>query len=207
MSSIWRPRKIVWTKDTMYVARTDDNTVIEALPLHAIKAVIEMTDDVEGTFKHFQSMSGISLTRQKSLLAERREESDRVIQEGEDTTIGEDASFFSQKASVSSSLQIKTGSDSVIAGRSYYLSARNDHNPEELRQVIVSSLRAAVLVAQKKARAMSRFQKSQEQVRSVQGSMVFQIAMAILIMMVTMPSVSRQYRFVSDVSNTRRISR
>ena len=175
----------------MYVARPDENTVIEALPLHAIDTVIEMADDVEGSTKHVQGISGISqISRHKSFSAEKKAESERTLLDGEDISIGEDASFFSRKASVCSVLQVKTGSDSVIAGRSYYLSTRNDHNPEELRQVIVSSLLAAVLVAKKKAKAMSRFQNSQEQVRLVQGSMIFQITMAILIIMVAMPSAT-----------------
>jgi hypothetical protein len=45
-----------------------------------------------------------------------------------------------------------------------------------------------VLIAKKKAQAMTRFQNSQEKVRSVQSSMFFQIAMAILIMMVSRAS-------------------
>jgi hypothetical protein len=183
MISIWRQRHIIWTRDTLYVARPDETTVIDALPLHAIDAVIEMTDDVEGTIKQLQSIS-----RHKSVLAERRAESERAIHEAIDTSIGEDAAIFSRKASISSILQIKTGIDSVIAGRSYYLSTRNDHNPEQLRHAIVSSLWATVLIAKKKAQAMTRFQNSQEKVRSVQSSMFFQIAMAILIMMVSRAS-------------------
>jgi hypothetical protein len=174
----------------MYVARPDEKTIIEALPLHAIDAVIEMADDMEGNIKHMQGISSTSLmSRHKSLFTEKKAGSERVIHDsGEDTSIGEDASFFSRKASANSILQIKTGSDSVGGGRSYYLSTRNDHNPEELRQVIVSSLWAAVLVAKKKAHALSRFQNSQEKVRSIQGSMIFQIVMAVLIMMVAMPA-------------------
>jgi hypothetical protein len=192
----------------MYVARHDENTVIEALPLHTINTVIDMTDDVEGTLKQLPNVSGSSLMhRHRSQLAERKAGSERMIHEGEDTSVGEDASFFSRKASISSILQIKTGLDSVNAGRSYYLSTRNDHHPEELRQVIVTSLWSAVLVAKKKALAMTRFQNSQEHVRSIQGSMIFQITMAVLIMLVTMPPFGRQSCFGADAPNTRRISR
>ncbi len=81
--------------------------------------------------------------------------------------------------------QVKTALDSVIAGRTIYLSTRNDVDPEQRRQALVSALREAVSTAQKKALALSRFQKSQEIVRTVQKSFLFQILMSILIILVT----------------------
>jgi hypothetical protein len=96
-----------------------------------------------------------------------------------------DASFFSRNSTTSCVLQIKTIVDSVIAGRTLYLSTRLDHNPEQRRQAIVSSLCDAVAIARKKALVQSSFQKTQEQVRWVQGSLVFQTSMAILIMLVS----------------------
>ncbi len=89
-------------------------------------------------------------------------------------------------------MQIKTIMDSVIAGRTLYLSTRQDHSPEQQRQAIVTSLSDAVAIARKKAQVLSRFQKTQEQVRWVQSSMIFQMVMAVLIMLVSYVAPDRR---------------
>jgi hypothetical protein len=140
---------------------------------------VEMNDEPDSSIKQ-QSF----VIRPKNSFTENRDDPDETLRDIS-ATVAHDASFFSRNSASSCIMQIKTIRDSVIAGRTLYLSTRQDHNPEQLRQAIVSSLCEAVSSARKKALVLSNFQKSQEQVRSVQGSLVFQMAMASLIMLVS----------------------
>ncbi len=182
--SIWRPRRIVWTRDTFYVSRPGETTALDVLPLHEIQAVIETNDEPESTVKNLHGLGGASgvISKPNSFAEKKAITSLKNCEQSADEG---DASIFSQKASNRSILQIKTAVDSCIAGRTYYLSTRNDHHPEQKRHSIVSSLGDAVVVAQRKAIALSRFQKTQEKLRWVQGSFAFQITMAVLIMLVS----------------------
>ena len=173
LSSIWQEMRIVWTKDTLFVARPNETRIIDTLPLFEIQAVLDMNEEPDLAFK-----PGSLMGRSRSTYSEKKEPS-----EDNPASTG-DASIFSGKSAIKCVLQIKTVINSEIAGRTLYLSTRNDINPEQRRQAVVSSLWSAVVAAQKKALALSRFQKSQEKVRQVQGSLAFQIAMAILIMLV-----------------------
>ena len=189
VTRIWRPRRIIWTSDAFYLARPGDNKqFIDVLPLHEIEAVIVMNDATEASLKHSQftlnSESDI-FSRLKTSATDKKIESEATLPKNYNQQADEqDASIFSRNSSASSVLQIKTVVDSCTAGRTYYLSTRNDQSPEELRQLIVSGLGAAVAVARRKAIALSRFQKSQEYVQWFLGSFAFQIAMAVLIMLV-----------------------
>jgi hypothetical protein len=168
--------RIVWTKDTFYVARPNESRIIDSLPLFEIQAVMEMNEEADASFKS----TGV-MNRTKGVFADRKDGSQENIASAPEAT------FFSRNSTIKCVLQIKTVIDSEIAGRTLYLSTRNDTDPEQLRKAVVSSLWNAVEAARRKALAMSRFQKSQEKVRWVQGSLLFQIAMAILIMLVTIP--------------------
>jgi hypothetical protein len=177
----WDHRRVVWTKDQFYVARPNSLQAIESLPLNEIQAVMEMNDEPDVALKQ-ASFS----RRSKSSLTETKEETiDSRDHHREIDAAAQDAAFFSQNSATSCVLQIKTVLDSVIAGRTLYLSTRLDHSPEQQRQAIVSSLCDAVAVARKKALVMSSFQKTQEQVRRVQGSFAFQMTMASLIILVS----------------------
>jgi hypothetical protein len=174
------------------VARPGEITAIDVLPLHEIQAVIEMNDVTEATLKSIQSLNSTSgvFYRPKSFVTERKVDSEathKLQQPGDE----DDALIFSQNSSTSV-LQIKTVINSCIAGRAYYLSTRKDQSPEQRRQAIVSDLGAAVAVAQRKAIALSQFQRSQENVRWIQGSVAFQITMAVLITLVSAPPSHNQ---------------
>jgi hypothetical protein len=181
----------VWTKDAFYVARPNETNILDSIPLHEINDVMEMSDDPDAT--KFQQM------RSKQNVYSR---TDTERKDGPDgtrdimhPTIFNDSSFFSSKSSAKCVFQIKTALDGVVAGRTLFFSTRTETDPEQQRQAIVSTLKDAVATAHRKALVMSRFQKAQEAVRWIQGSLVFQIFMAILIMMVlNFPSFSSIYR-------------
>ena len=181
----WEQRRIVWTRDKFYVTRLNSCEAIETLPLNEIQAVVEMNDEPDALIKQqgFVSRAINSFTENKEEPEETLREHQRELD-----AAGHDAAFFSRNSTTSCVLQIKTIIDSVIAGRTLYLSTRLDHNPEHQRQAIASSLCDAVAVARKKALVMSSFQKTQEKVRRVQGSLAFQMAMAILIILVRPPA-------------------
>ena len=177
----WDHRRIVWTREKFYVTRLNSPEATETLPLNEIQAVVEMNDEPDVSLKQ---MSFIG--RPKNSLSENKEEPiDSRDYHGDIDSAAHDAAFFSRNSSTSCVLQIKTIMDSVIAGRTLYLSARLDQNPEHQRQAIVSSLSDAVATAKKKALVLSNFQKTQGQVQRVQGSFVFQMVMAALIMLVS----------------------
>ncbi len=143
---------------------------------------MEMNDEPDTNIKQ-QTF----VIRNKNSFHENKEETDDTLRDSsrDIETVAQDASFFSRNSATSCVMQIKTIMDSVIAGRTLYLSTRQDHSPEQLRQAIVTSLSDAVAIARKKAQVLSRFQKTQEQVRWVQSSMIFQMVMAALIMLVS----------------------
>jgi hypothetical protein len=180
----WDHRRIVWTRDQFYVTRINSLEAVEAIPLNEIQAVVEMNDEPDTVLKQPSF-----LTRPKNSVVENNEE---PVEASRDSNAAE-ASLFSRNSTTNCVLQIKTMMDSVIAGRTLYLSTRHDHNSEQQRQAIVSTLSDAVAVARKKALVLSSFQKSQEKVRRVQGSLAFQMAMAALIILVSTRSAPARH--------------
>ena len=202
----WELRRIVWTKDSLYVSPPNSTRAIDTLPLNEIQAVVEMNDEPDPNFKqpHVVNRSRSTYVdrkedddgsfrdnwhrsfvgRPKTSIADKKEDDDDLFRDRENCATSQDASLFSRNSTANCVLQVKTVVDSVIAGRTLYLSTRNDANPEQQRQTVVTSLSNAVVIAQRKAQAMSRFQKTQEQVRWLQGSNTFPMCMAALIMMV-----------------------
>jgi hypothetical protein len=198
----------VWTRDSLYVAPPNSTRAIETLPLNEIQAVVEMNDEPEsnskqlsflnrkcshkddddGSFRDSRPRSLVN--RARTLHSDKKQDDDGMFREKENSPTAQDASLFSRNSTANCDLQVKTVVESVIAGRTLYLSTRNDANPEQQRQTVVTSLSNAVVIAQRKALAMSHFQKTQEQVRWLQGSTAFQMCMAALIMMVTSKNLS-----------------
>jgi hypothetical protein len=178
LNSTWQQRQIMWTKEALYVARPNETIVIDSIPLNEIHAVLEMNDDSD-TLRLQQTFN----RSRNSFYTEKKDDAE-APKEIDPPTISNDASFFSRKFSAKFVLQIKTALDGVVAGRTLYLSTRSNQNSEDRRQALVSTLWDAVSIAHRKALVMSRFQKVQEKIRWIQGSLVFQISMAILIMMV-----------------------
>ena len=193
----------MWTRDSLYVAPPNSTRAIETLPLNEIQAVVEMNDEPEsnskqlsflnrkcshkddddGSFRDSRPRSLVN--RARTLHSDKKQDDDGMFREKENSPTAQDASLFSRNSTANCDLQVKTVVESVIAGRTLYLSTRLDHNPEQQRQAIVSTLCDAVAIARKKALVMSSFQKSQEKVRRVQSSLAFQIAMATLIILVS----------------------
>ena len=172
---IWQHRKVVWTKDTLFVCRGP--SAVDKVPLHEILSVTEMNDEFVG-IRPAQNRSYIF-----SSLSESRGKPD-CQQEKQDEAHVQKQKSFSTQGNLSNILQIKTVADGFNSGRTYYFSTREGANPELLRQNIVAKLSEHVLKAQRKAEAKSRFQRSQEKVQWLQRSMLFQTTVAVLIMMV-----------------------
>jgi hypothetical protein len=171
---ILRPRRIVWTKDDLFISRHGTLVVVDSIPLSEIDEVMEMNDE---TIPNTKALTGSSsLTPAKS--------TNSNLGEINDTENLYGGKKFLVHAQLSNILQIKTALNGYNSGKTYYLSTRQDANPELTRQTIVSQLSAKVKISKRKADAKSRFEKSQEQVQVVQGSLSFQLAMALLIMVV-----------------------
>ncbi len=185
----------MWTKDTLYITRVSETAAIDTIPLDEIHTVIAMSDDVDGnSIKPAQTSQSTArgVTTNKHSSSELQQDYNMVNTEHSPDV--DELSMFFGNAKLNNILQIQTDMLGTSAGRTLYFSTRNGLQAEKRRQAIVSALTAAVTVAKRKAHAMSRFQKSQEQVLLVQGSMAFQIAMATLIMLVSPPSARAMLR-------------
>jgi hypothetical protein len=149
-----------------------------------------MNDDVDAAMKPQQASHTSLLTTRNSGSASLRKPSsgldqpDDIVGQSKHSPDVDELSLFSGNANLSNILQVQTSLEGMCAGRTLYFSTRNGQHAEKRRQAIVSALSAAIKAAKRKSIAKSRFQKSQEKVLAVQGSMAFQIAMAILIMLV-----------------------
>jgi hypothetical protein len=172
--SIWQRRLILWTQDSMYVAR--DDVLIDTVPLHEIMSVEEMHDEVE-TSRNPQSAHVKPSPTEKLLPIS--ESAPYRIQSSEKESQKKNAA----KSSRQSILQVKTVLDGFNLGRIYYLKP----NIGTTGTHIVQDLLSAVRIAKKNAERKSRFQQSQDAVRSVQESIQFQVMVAILIMLVSAP--------------------
>jgi hypothetical protein len=166
---------VIWTKETFYICR--DPKMVDKIPLHEVLCVTEMKDEIEGlrpTSNRAIFSSGFGESRSKS----------DVHPEKPGDGFAQKQKTFSIQGNLSNILQIKTIADGFNSGRTYYFSTREGTNPELSRQKIIAKLSENVVKAQRKAEAKSRFQKSQEPIQRLQKSMLFQTAVAVLIMMV-----------------------
>ena len=188
---IWRARRIVWTKDELYMVRHCGLQILDSIPLHEIEGIMEMNnDDVE--IQSSKSPSSTPPTIIQSKLAGNQDfplpvNNDDRNYDRSSSLSSTTAKKFVVQAQLSNIIQLKTAVDGYNSGKTYYISTRENPNPEQSRQSILAQLNADVMVARRKADAKSRFQKSQEQVLAVQGSIAFQLAMALLITVVTAP--------------------
>jgi hypothetical protein len=170
----------------LYISRPGTLVVVDSIPLSEIDEVTEMND--ESISKSTAILNPVKSNRSKADLAEITDTGNSF----EDNTSG-GRRFFVQNQ-LSNILQIKTAIDGYNSGKTYYLSTGSTANPELNRQTIVSQLSAKVKIARRKADAKSRFQKSQEQVQIVQGSLSFQLIMAAFIVVVILAkSASARY--------------
>ncbi len=169
----------------MFIARANETAAIDMIPLEEIHTVIAMKDDFDAAAKPQQASQsttrGVPSAHKRSLEFDRK----RDLAHNENSPDVNEMTVFFGNANLNNILQIQTDLEGSSAGRTLYFSTRNGLQAEKRRQAIVSALSAAVAEAKRKALALSRFQKSQEKVLLVQGSMAFQIAMAMLIMLVS----------------------
>jgi hypothetical protein len=185
---IWRPRKVVWTKDDLYISRPGTLVVVDCVPLREIEDVMEMSDDSVQTNKSSVSLVSVKSTVSKADFQEIPDTCTKV----EDNSSG--GKRFLVQAQQCNILQIKTALDGYNSGKTYYLSTRHNANPEQDRQIIVSQLSARVKISRRKAEAKSRFQKSQEKVQIVQGSLTFQLVMAaFIVVVIILPYLPKAY--------------
>jgi hypothetical protein len=153
--------------------------VVDSIPLSEIDDVMEMNDEPIQANKYSKKGS-LRLTPSKTDYAEIPDSCNK-----DEETAGGGKKFLVQAQS--NILQIKTAIDGYNSGKTYYLSTRHTANPDLNRQIIISQLDVKVKAARRKAEAKSRFQKTQEQVQAVQGSLSFQLTMAVFIMVVILP--------------------
>jgi hypothetical protein len=181
---------VLWTKDVFYVAREGNVGLVDSIPLHEVLAVMEMNDEQDNAAANSSSRSMTSMMPDIPLFDAARRRG--VNAAGACTAGGDDGSSgnaalrrWNNCLQAKSVLQIKTAPDGLNSGRTYYLSTRNGEDPERRRQAFLELLCDAVEAARRRAEAKSRFEKSQERVQWVQGSMAFQVLMAILIIVVS----------------------
>ena len=170
MCSIWQPRTIVWTDDTLYVSRGD--VIVETIPLHEITSVDEMNEDSEvETLSH-----GSASIRQGSSMIMKALESD-----GSDKKSEVERLKAVGRGHLQSILMLKTITDGFNFGRIYYLNPNTDISS----RVLASQIWTAACAAKARVEQKSRFRKSQDFVMSFQQSTIFQMTMAALIMLVS----------------------
>jgi hypothetical protein len=176
----------------MYVTRVNEMAVIDMIPMEEIHTVISMNDDVDTAIRaqqasHSHASQNTVRASGSSTFPKGSSDLDRQVDSVDHSKLCPDVdefSLFSGNANLNNILQVQTSMEGMSAGRTLYFSTRNGLQAEKRRQAIVSTLSAAVKAARRKSMAMSRFQKSQAKVLAVQSSMAFQIAMAVLIMLV-----------------------
>ena len=139
---------------------------METIPLHEILSITEMKEDPEFAVR--------SLAQSKLVKGASRnftsDQSNTVIETMMNWTGGRE-----------NVLQLKTVPEGFNFGRIYYFNA----GLERSGPVIVEKLSEAVRAARIRFERKSRYEKSQEAVRSVQESTVFQTLVAGLIMLVS----------------------
>jgi hypothetical protein len=173
---IWQRRQIIWTQDTMYIARGE--ILVDTIPLHEIISVEEMQDDPETSrnpqTNHLKTSAPEKNPASSDTLPNRNQSEKDLLRKN------------TSKSSRQSILQVKTALDGFNFGRIYYVKPDIGTSGSN----IVQSLLGAISIAKDIAERKSRFQKSQEKVRKVQESLGFQIMVAILIMLVSPPPPS-----------------
>jgi hypothetical protein len=170
---IWQSRQIIWTQDTMYIARGD--VLVDSIPLHEVMGVEEMTDEPDTSYHTPSTFFKVGAYEKKCALSEIL--SMRSGSHGKDLLNKHTANSNRQ-----SILQVKTILDGFNLGRIYYLKPSNG---SATGACIVRALSEAVSSAKRIAERKSRFEKSQDAVRGIQESLCFQITVAILIMLVS----------------------
>jgi hypothetical protein len=173
---IWKGRTVLWTHDTLYFAHGE--VMVDSIPLHEIMSIEEMNEDLELS----QSLQSPSIRPFISISTLERKNS--TLDQGKDKTADtEQKKLTGHRKCI---IQLKTVPEGFNLGRIYYLKANVD-TPDRL---IITHLSEARIKAKGIAERKSKFQKSQDMMRKVQESLVFQIIVAMLILLVRSLSVS-----------------
>ena len=166
MNSIWQARSIVWTDDTLYVARGE--LIVETIPLHEITSIDEMNGgpDVEN-LSQTSALSRRSPSFVKKVLevdCADLEGKGKIVSRGHHHTI----------------LTLKTKSDGFNFGRIYYFQPCTETSGRDTASLLSNAAR----IAKSRVEQKTRFQTSQDLVSSFQQSSIFQMTVAALIMLV-----------------------
>ena len=185
---IWRARRLVWTKETLYISRPNNLEITDTIPLEEIDEVLIMEEksDKKTAMKWAAPTKPISVDFAESFNSPDRQEI------SPSHTNSKTVAFLSQ-AGLSNVLHIKTAEQGINSGRTYYISTRSNPDAAECRIKIVEQLTVLARVARRKAEAKSRFQRTQQNVRVLQSSFVFQMVMASLIVLVKSVPSSLQH--------------
>ena len=183
----------------------------DSIPLHEIDDVVLMDDNSEQSPNLSSSKLSSLIKRENpsdfivpSLFDSQRVDRSQATTSNSHATGGEGAHLeFLAQSRLSNLLQIKTLSEGVNSGRTYYITTRSSPDAADSRQSLVKQLSAHARIARRKAEAKSRFQRSQDKVKAVQSSRLFQLSMAALIIAVSrQANTAPAHHFATSASGT-----
>eukprot|EP00961_Rhodomonas_salina_P271250 3665198-Rhodomonas_salina.1 len=175
----WQPRRVVYSSKILYFTRQDDEAVVDIIPLHEITDVEEVGGDTQrdrSVRRSLRSLRGSFHGNEANGEDEESKDTDNNKDDGEkDGTVMK--TLAAKDPGDSQSFKLHTLAGGHNSGRLYHLKPENGGD----RAQIVEALRHHVKKAIEVERDLSRFQRSQENVRRVFTSLPFQSTVAFLI--------------------------
>jgi hypothetical protein len=147
--------------------------MVDSIPLHEILSIEEMNDDPEFSKTTLQSQSMMSFAANPL----DRKNSDQGKNKNPSDCESNKVALIGHRQCI---IQLKTVPEGFNLGRIYYLKANLD-TPDRL---IVTHLSEARIKAKSNQERKTKFQASQDVMRTVQESIAFQILVAVLILLV-----------------------
>ena len=169
---MWQNRMILWTDDTLYVARED--SIVENIPLHEVVASEEMNDD------HMPEQTMMETNKSQTFKQDLNKVQESSLAGNMKNAIELPSRKNLTRGQVQTIIQLRTVSEGINFGRVYYFKPSIETPASEM----ITRLSDASREAQQRSDRKSRFEKSQEFARRLQQSTLFQIAMGVLIMLV-----------------------
>jgi hypothetical protein len=170
---IWQNRTIICTHDTLYFVHGE--FMVDSIPLHEILNINEMNEDPEQSrptpSSSTKSSTNISFARTNST-----SESSIGLRNADEC----EAKKTTLRGHRQSIIQLKTMPEGFNLGRTYYLKPKRDASDQKM----IAHLLDARIRAKEIAESKSKIQKSQDVMRTVQESFVFQSVVAVLILLV-----------------------
>jgi hypothetical protein len=162
----WQERRVLYSKDIVYFAPVEGDTVIDMIPIVEILAVSEENEEDE-SMKYASGESRVekhnSFPDQASFL---RKKTPLDKKEGVPKT--------------ANTLSIATHPEGYNSGRKYYLQAESS----DIRTQVIRELTHLSKAARKAAERKSKFQRSQAKVKRIFLSYPFHVLMSITILVV-----------------------